>query len=189
MEYGKKAMEEASKNLKKRKLSSHSESQQSKKRKSDAKHEKSQEKKPSAKKQLMLKMKVGSPEKSGSQTKDGTPRKTPPKKQNHGSGDHKTKDTHSPELDKLGSKVDSDESSSEDDISLATLKKSVDLTGVDESSSSSSEDENIALADLKPLNKLLDGKKHSVKHGSGKKSAKDAKKVICDVYFMYPGFS
>jgi len=180
MEYGKKAMEEASKNLKKRKLSSHSESQ-SKKRKSDAKHDKSQEKKPSAKKQLMLKMKVGSPAKSGSETKDGTLKKTTPKKQNHGSGDHKTKDTHSPELDKLGSKLDSDESSSEDDISLATLKKSVDLTGADDSSLSSSEDENIALADLKPLNKLVDGKKHSVKHGSGKKSAKDAKKVMCDV--------
>ncbi|KAK2190073.1 hypothetical protein NP493_90g03009 [Ridgeia piscesae] len=176
MEYGKKAMEEASKNLKKRKLSSHSESQ-SKKQKSDAKHDKSQEKKPSAKKQLMLKMKVGSPAKSGSETKDGTLKKTTPKKQNHGSGDHKTKDTHSPELDKLGSKLDSDELSSEDDISLATLKKSVDLTGADDSSLSSSEDENIALADLKPLNKLVDGKKHSVKHGSGKKSVKDAKKM------------
>lgn len=206
MEYGKKAMEQASKNLKKRKLSSQSESA-AKKRKSDAKHDEPSEKKTSAKKQLMLKLKISPPQKSGSPIKDGAVKKTSPKKLNEsGSSEDNKMDAHSPVLVNLQSKLDSsnnsdDESSSEDEISLATLKKSVDLAG-DQSSSSGSDDD-IALADLKeqivdsePLKKKKksDGKKHSkdaTKNGKkcGKDSGSQKKVTVFYTSVMSVGFT
>ena len=163
-------MEEACKKVRtKRRLSSHGRPL-AKKQKTDAGCD---NQKSSAKKQLMLNAKCS---KSSAARKTGTPKKSI-------SSDNDNSRSHSPVLAELRLKLhgndSDDESSSEDGLSLATLKNAV----------GSASDDDIALADLKghggePGKKkkrvksaTSDDKKH-LKNGTGKDSG-TKKKVTC----------
>ena len=184
MEYGRKAMEEACKKVKtKRKLSLHGRPL-AKKRKTDTGLDKQ---KSSAKKQLILNAKCSKSSTKDAARKTGTPKKSI-------SCDNDDSRSHSPVLAELRLKLhgsgSGDESSSEDGLSLATLKNTVTID-----SSNSGSDDDVALADLKGGGGESGKKKKRVKsvssdvnkhlkNGTGKDSG-TKKKVTCLRVILY----